>query len=302
MTRLFLIIFFISFTTFGWSQSAQQRKLEQQKAQILKEMKDLRNLESQSSTKEKSVLGKIEENNAKIRLSQSLISTTSKQTRLLSDDIYANQLSINKLNRELKVLKEDYANMVVKAYKSRSEQSRIMFILSSENFLQAYKRMQYMKQYASFRKVQGEEIRSKMEDLENRTAKLKGQKKEKEKLLAESEKQKQILEKDKKEQEKLVKDIRKDKKKYAAEIKKKQKEAKEIDRKIDKMIKEAIAEANRKAAAKASSASEKKEIVAAAKKEPTKIVLTKEEKLIANNFIANRGQITLAGCRRLCLI
>ncbi|MCO6147686.1 murein hydrolase activator EnvC [Flavobacterium sp. NRK1] len=291
MTRLFLIIFFIGFTACGWSQSAQQRKLEQRKAQILKEMRDLQNLESQSKTKEKSVLSRIEENNAKIRLSQNLISTTSKQTRLLSDDIYANQLSINKLNRELKVLKEDYANMIVKAYKSRSEQSRIMFILSSENFLQAYKRMQYMKQYATFRKIQGDEIRAKMEELESRITKLKSQKKEKEKLLAESEKQKQTLEKDKDEQEKLIKNIRKDKKKYAAEIKKKKQEAKEIDRKIDKMIKEAIAEANRKAAAKASSASEKKEIAAAAKKEPTKIVLTKEEKLIASNFKANKGRL-----------
>lgn len=291
MTRLFLTIFLIGFVTFGYSQTDQRKKLEQRKAQILKEMKELQNLESQSKTKEKSVLGKIEENSTKIKLSEKLINTTSKQTRLLTDDIYTNQLSINKLNRELKVLKEDYANMVVRAYKSRSEQSRIMFILSSENFLQAYKRMQYMKQYASFRKVQGDEIRSKMAELEERVVTLSGQKKEKEVLLSESEKQKQELEKDKREQETLVKAIRKDKKKYAAEIKKKQQEAKEIDRKIDRMIKDAIAAANKKAAAKATTAAEKKEITEAAKKEPNKIVLTKEEKLTSSNFKANAGRL-----------
>jgi septal ring factor EnvC (AmiA/AmiB activator) len=291
MTRLFLTIFLIGFISLGWGQTDQRKKLEQRKAQILKEMKELQNLESQSKTKEKSVLGKIVENSTKIKLSERLISTTSKQARLLTDDIYTNQLSINKLNRELKVLKEDYANMVVRAYKSRSEQSRIMFILSSENFLQAYKRMQYMKQYASFRKVQGDEIRSKMTQLEELNAKLSGQKKEKEVLLAESEKQKQTLEQDKQEQEKLVKAIRKDKKKYAAEIKKKQQEAKEIDRKVDRMIKDAIAAANKKAAAKAKTPTEKKEIAAAAKKEPNKIVLTKEEKLIASNFKANQGRL-----------
>lgn len=291
MTRLFLTIFLVGFVTFGYSQTDQRKKLEQRKAQILKEMKELQKLESQSKTKEKSVLGKIEENSTKIKLSERLISTTSKQTRLLTDDIYTNQLSINKLNRELKVLKEDYANMVVKAYKSRSEQSRIMFILSSENFLQAYKRMQYMKQYASFRKVQGDEIRSKMAELEGRVTTLSTQKKEKEVLLSESEKQKQELEKDKREQETLVKAIRKDKKKYAAEIKKKQQEAKEIDRKIDRMIKDAIAAANKKAAAKATTAAEKKEITEAAKKEPNKIVLTKEEKLTSSNFKANAGRL-----------
>lgn len=291
MTRLLLTIFFLGFATLGWSQSEQQKKLEQRKAQLLKEMKELKNLESEERSKEKSVLTKIEGNNAKIKLSEKIISTTSKQTRLLTDDIYTNQLAINKLNRELKVLKEDYANMVVRAYKSRSEQSRIMFILSSENFLQAYKRMQYMKQYASFRKVQGEEIRTKMQKLETLDQTLVSQKKEKEKLLTESEKQKKDLEKDKDEQEKLVKAIRKDKKKYAAEYKKKQQEAKDIDRKIDRMIKEAIAEANRKAAAKAATAAEKKEIAAAAKKEPNKIVLTKEDKLTATNFKANKGRL-----------
>lgn len=291
MTRFFLTIFLIGFIALGYGQADQRKKLEQRKAQILKEMKELQNLESQSKSKEKSVLGKIEENSTKIKLSERLISTTAKQTRLLTDDIYTNQLSINKLNRELKVLKEDYANMVVKAYKSRSEQSRIMFILSSEDFLQAYKRMQYMKQYASFRKVQGDEIRAKMAELETRVTTLSGQKKEKEVLLAESEKEKKTLEKDKQEQETLVKSIRKDKKKYAAEIKKKQQEAKDIDRKIDRMIKDAIAAANKKAAAKATTAAEKKEIVAAAKKEPNKIVLTKEEKLTSNNFRANAGRL-----------
>ncbi|MHA3788450.1 murein hydrolase activator EnvC family protein [Flavobacterium hauense] len=291
MTRFFVTIFFICFTVLGYGQTDQRKKLEQRKAQILKEMKELQNLESQSKTKEKSVLGKIEENSTKIKLSERLISTTAKQTRLLTDDIYTNQLSINKLNRELKVLKEDYANMVVKAYKSRSEQSRIMFILSSENFLQAYKRMQYMKQYASFRKVQGDEIRSKMAELEERVTTLSGQKKEKEVLLVESEKQKKDLVKDKQEQETLVKAIRKDKKKYASEIKKKQQEARDIDRKIDKMIKDAIAAANKKAAAKATTAAEKKEITEAAKKEPNKIVMTKEEKLTASNFVANKGKL-----------
>lgn len=289
MTKFFLTIILIGFTTIGWSQSDQQKALELRKAQILKEMKELQNLVSSESKKEKSVLSQIYENNTKIKLSEKLITTTSKQTRLLTDDIYNNQLKINKLNRELKVLKEDYATMLVRAYKSRSEQSRIMFILSSETFLQAYKRMQYMKQYASFRKIQGEEITSKMAQLEGLNVQLGSQKKEKEKLLTESEKQKQSLEKDKQEQEKMVKAIQKDKKKYTADIKKKQQEAKDIQRKIDKMIKDAIAAANKKAAAKAGS--DKKEVTDASTAAPNKIVLTKEGKLIADNFKANKGKL-----------
>lgn len=319
MTKFFLTIILICFTTLSWGQSAQQKKLEERKAQILKEMEGLRNLVSKENKKEKTVLNKIDDNRAKIKLSENLISTTTKQTRLLTDDIYTNQIKINKLTKELNVLKEDYANMIVKAYKNRSEQSRIMFILSSENFLQAYKRMQYMKQFSSFRKIQGEEIKSKMAEAERLDATLGGQKKEKEKLLAESEEQKEALEKDKQEQEKLVKTIQQDKKKYAADIKKKQKEQKEIDRKIDKIIKDAIIAANKRAAekaaakaaaakaaaakaaaAKATPAQKKKEketAVAAAKAAPAtkattnKITLTKESKLESDSFKANKGKL-----------
>lgn len=291
MTKNFFTILLLCLTTIVWSQGGdKQKKLEQRKAEIQKEIKAFEALLQKEKTKERSVITEITEKNEKIRLSQKLISTTQKQTKLLNDDMYLNQLEINKLNRELKVLKEDYANMLVKSYKSKSEQSRIMFILSSNDFLQAYKRMQYMKQYASFRKIQGDEIRVKMDELSQLNNKLDSQKQEKQKLLTESEKQKQSLEKERQEQEKLMKLIQKDKKKYLADIKKKQQQTKEIDRQIDKVIKEAIAEANRKTIA-AATGSDKKAAVAAAAASPNKIVLTKEGQIVANNFRANRGKL-----------
>ncbi len=287
MTRKILTLFFLAFTTIMWAQPDQQKKLEQRKAQIQKEIREFQELLSKEKKKERSVLNEITEKNTKIKLSEKLINTTQKQTRLLNDDMYLNQLQINKLNRELKVLKEDYGKMLVKSYKARNEQSRIMFILSSDNFLQAYKRAQYMKQYASFRKIQGDEIRSKMDELEGLQTKLSVQKQEKQKLLAESEKERNSLEKEKQEQEKLVKLIQKDKKKYTADIQKKQRESRDIDRQIDRMIKAAIAAANKKAAA--SSGSTKKE--AAAATSANKIVLTKEGEIVANNFKANKGKL-----------
>lgn len=288
MPRKLLIVLFVLATVCVWGQDDQQRKLEQRKAQIQKEIREFQSLLNQEKKKEKNVLGEIYEKNTQIKLSEKLINTTAKQTRLLSDDIYLNQLEINKLNRELKILKEDYANMLVKAYKNRNEQSRIMFILSSESFLQAYKRTQYMKQYASFRKIQGDEIRSKVKKLDSLQERLTGQKKVKQKLLAESEKEKQALEQEKQEQEKLVKQIQKDKKKYAADIKKMQQESRDIDRKIDRLIREAIAAANKKTAAAGTAA--KKE-TAAATTSVNKIVLTKEGALTASNFKANKGRL-----------
>ena len=285
-----------------WSQSSQQEKLEQRKAQIQKEIRDNEKLLQSVKSKEKSAMNVFMIQKNKIRLKEILINTTEKQAKYLANDMYINQMKINKLSKELAVLKEDYAKMIVKSYKSRSEQSRAMFILSSDNFLQAYKRAQYLKQYTSFRKNQGEEIKSKSVELVNYNNKLNTQKIAKQKLIAENEKEKIGLIKEKQEQEKLVNSIKKDKNRIVSDIRKKQRESKTIDKQIDRLIREAIAEANRKAAlekakaralAKNANASPK-EVAAAVAKEPvssSRIELTPEAKLIADNFRSNRGSL-----------
>lgn len=278
-----------------WAQPSQQEKLEARKAQIQREIAENQKLLQQVRSKEKTATGTLILQKEKIKLKENLIQTTEKQMRLLNDDIYRNQIQINRLSRDLDVLRADYAEMIVKSYKSRSEQSRAMFLLSSENFLQAYKRAQYMKQYASWRRAQGEEIKAKSKELMVYNQKLEVLKGEKQKLLAENQKEKQELEKEKQEQEKLVKSIQKDKKQITADIQKKQRESKAIDRQIDKLIREAIAAANRKAAAAAAkgdpNSAKARSTREAVAKSPTKIVLTPEAKIIADNFRANKGKL-----------
>lgn len=302
MPKFILSLLFICLTSLSWSQSSQQEKLEQQKAQIQKEIRDNEKMLQSVRSKEKSAMSVYLIQKNKIRLKESLINTTSKQLRLLANDMYINQVKVNKLNKELLVLKDDYAKMILKSYKSRSEQSRAMFILSSENFLQAYKRAQYLKQYTSFRKAQGEEIKSKSTELLAYNEKLKVQKIAKQKLYDENEKERLSLVKEKQEQEKVVNTLKKDKNRITSDIRKKQREYKSIDAQIKRIIREAIAEANRKAAlekAKAralatNSNATPKEIAKEAAKtsvSSSRIELTPESKLIADNFKANRGKL-----------
>lgn len=315
MPKFIFSLIFLLITSFSWGQLTQQEKLEQRKAEILKEIRDKEEQLKSVQSKEKTVVKQLVLQTEKIQLKEKLINTTEKQTKLLSNDMYINQININRLKRELIILKEDYANMIVKSYKSRSEQSRAMFLLSSQNFLQAYKRAQYMKQYASYRKMQGIEIQSKSDELVTFNDKLDVQKTAKQKLIAENEQEKMKLEKEKQVQQEIAKSIKKDKKQIASEIKKKQQETRAIDNQIEKLIRAAIAEANRKAAEanrKAAEASRKVPTETNKKAEPaprkviskateiaeskaietsTKIVLTTEGQLIANNFKANKGKL-----------
>lgn len=248
MLKYFLSFIFLIATASLWSQDNQQKKLEERKIKIQQEIKENETKLLTVKKKEKTVTKAIVLQSNKIKLKEELIATTEKQKTLLGNSISVNQAQINKLEKELELLKADYAKMIVQSYKSRSEESRAMFLLSSESFLQAYKRAQYMKQYTNYRRVQGKEIQSKTYNLYTFNAKLDVQKSAKEQLIAENDKERLSLEKEKQEQEKLVASLKKDKNKIIAENKKKQQEAKAIDRKIDKLIRAAIAEANRKAA------------------------------------------------------
>lgn len=292
MLKYIYTLLLLCVTTLTFAQPNQE-ELEQKKQKLLKEIQEKEAQLQSVRSKEKSVVKLLQIQKEKIGLKENLIHTTEKQTKLISNNIYLNQRQVNRLNKELKELKEDYAAMIVKSYKSRSTHSRAMFLLSSEDFSQAYKRFQYMKQYNSYRKMQGEEIKRKTTELEDYNAKLGGQKTEKEKLLAEQEKQRQELVKEKLDQEKIANSLKKDKKQIAAEIKKKQQETKKIDAQIQKLIRDAIAEANRKAAAAKAKANPKTTTAAETKaiETSTKIVLTPEGQIISNNFKANKGRL-----------
>lgn len=297
MPKFLLSLIFICATTFVWAQDSQQEKLEQRKAQIQQEIRDNEKMLQSVKKKEKSAVNVFLIQQNKIKLKEKLINTTAKQEKLLSNDMYINQLKVNKLKKELKLLKEDYAKMILKSYKSRSEQSRAMFILSSESFLQAYKRAQYLKQYTNFRKNQGLEIQSKTAELVDYNAKLDGQRQVKKKIIAENQKEKQSLEVEKKEQQKLVNSIKKDKNKIIADTRAKQKESKAIDAKIKQLIRAAIAEANRKAEEERrkriaeGKSTESSEPAPAKSFSSDRIALTPEGKILAADFKANRGKL-----------
>ncbi|CAM3358061.1 murein hydrolase activator EnvC family protein [Aequorivita lipolytica] len=301
-TYLFLLICLVTFSTVS-AQVDKQKELEEKRQAILAEIKQINSLLFKTKKEEKSVLSQVQDLNQRITASENLIRVTNQQANLLTRNINDNIEKISSLRKELTVMKDDYAAMIQKSYKSKSQQSRIMFLLSSQNFLQAYKRVQYMKQYAKFRKKQGEGIKAKTEELQNLNTALIDQKKTKQKLIAENEIAKAQLTDERKDQQALVATLKKDESKFASQIRTKQKQADEIDRQIDALIKAAIEEANRiarekaLAEAKANAKNNTTNTVTTTKNVVTKptsteeFALTAEDKALAASFTNNKGKL-----------
>jgi len=169
-----LLLFATTHLAFG--QQTKQQQLEAQKQQLREEIKQINNLLFSSRKKKTSVLSDVEELSFKIDRMEQLVRLTNQQINGLTQQIQVNQKTIEKLRKELKTIKEDYAAMIVKSYDSKSQQNRLMFLLSSESFLQGYKRFQYMKQYASYRRKQGVLIQEKTQTLQELNLELATQK------------------------------------------------------------------------------------------------------------------------------
>ncbi|MCB0372975.1 MAG: peptidoglycan DD-metalloendopeptidase family protein [Muricauda sp.] len=269
-----MVTFFVS--TSMHAQTSEQKALEARRERLQKEIKEINRLLFAERKEKGSVLDQMEALDNKINVRQELIRVTNQQSNLLNRQINVNIRNISKLREDLKLLKEDYANLIQKTYQNKSQNNRLMFLLSAENFFQAFKRFQYMQQYAKHRKKQGEDIVKKTDELTQLNQDLVRQRKEKEQLLAENTKAKNELSKEVESQRNLLRSIKQNEAKYTAAIQEKQKEARRIDREIERMIKSAIASSNKSSGKSTSSAT---------------FALTPEAKLVADNFSANKGRL-----------
>jgi septal ring factor EnvC (AmiA/AmiB activator) len=283
MKNLRIYLFFV-FTLTGLisvlAQVDRQKELEEQRQSVLNEIKQINSLLFKTRGKKKSVLTEVEDLSHRIDARENLIKVTNRQANYLTREISSNLDRMDQLRGELKVLKEDYAGMIKRSYRSKSQQSRVMFLMSSENFLQAYKRLQYMKQYAKHRKKQGKSIKEKTALLQVLNADLITQNKQKKLLISENKTAKEQLLKEKNNQEVLVASLKKDESKFATQIRTKQKEANAIDREIDAIIKAAIAASNKNNTSSSNTVSTVETFA-----------LTPESKAIAANFSSNKGRL-----------
>ncbi len=255
--------------------SSRQKALEEQRIRLKNEIQQINTLLFSSKKTRKNVVTEVEDLQVKLSVREELIRVTNAQVNYLTRKINLNERTISEQRKELEVLREDYAKMIQNAYASKSLQNRLMFLFSSENFQQAYKRTQYLKQYTRYRRKQGIAIAEKTQLLQQLNTTLLEEKEKKQQLVQENKAVQEQLRKERNEQQGLIKRLRQKERSLALQISKKEQEARAIDKEIDRLIKEAIAASNR----------------AAGKKGEKTFELTPEAKLLAANFEANKGRL-----------
>ncbi|MEC7415079.1 MAG: peptidoglycan DD-metalloendopeptidase family protein [Bacteroidota bacterium] len=260
---------------FSQISSDQQKKLEAQRTKLMNEIKQINNLLFSNTKIRKNAIDEVEDIQVRLNVRSELIKVTNMQANLLIRRISINQRNIDTQRKELDELKKEYAKMIQKSYASKSLQNRLMFLFSSENFLQAYRRIQYLKQYARYRRNQGLEIAEKTKLLQNLNKILIEENEIKIRLINENRVVQQKLAEEQKKQQDLINTLRVKQKSLKLKIAKKQKQREKINKEINRLIREAIAESNR----------------ISGKTVKDVFQLTPESKLIAKNFQENKGRL-----------
>lgn len=272
---LIVFVLLLSQPVLGQENKTRQQELEAQRQRLQKEIKQINRLLYSNRSQRKSAVGEVEDLEVKLNVRQRLIQVSNQQANYLTQRITINEKEIDRLRKEVQQTKEDYAKMIQESYKSQSQQNRLMFLFSSENLLQAYKRIQYMKQYARFRKRQAVEIAEKTVLLQDLNSTLIAQREQKKKLISENRVAQQTLKKERRQQQSMIQQLRRKSRSLTAQIRKKQQQSDAIDQEIQRLIREAIAASNKKAG----------------KKTKATFAMTPDEKLIASNMEANRGRL-----------
>lgn len=241
------------FTFFSLSVFAQdtREELEKQRATLKREMEQTQKLLNSNKAKTKESLVKWKLINDKLNLQNRLIENIGKDINLLDNNINTNQREINRYNKLLDTLKEEYAKSMVYAYKNRSNYDFLSFIFSAASFNDAIKRIAYLKYYRDYREKQGENILRTQELRKQKLNELGSIKEKKSEVLQIKDKEAAALETQKQEKDKIVNDLKKEGKELNNQLTAYKKQNAKVEKAIAAAIKKARDDANKAAMKKA---------------------------------------------------
>jgi septal ring factor EnvC (AmiA/AmiB activator) len=251
-----------------WGQD--KKELEEKKTKTQKDIEYTNQLLQETQSSRKNTLQRVRILNKRIQLRNEIIENINGEINIIEKEIKQKDLLISQLEQDLENIREQYAELIVKAYWNRDRRDWLLFIMSAENFNQAYRRMKYLQQFSRHRREQAELIKRMQEEIIGEIENLEKIKMEKEALALEKKNENHSLEQEKAGKNRLVSDLIKKENELKQEIEAKKK----IADRLEKEIAAIIAEEARKARSR-----------------NIYEQLTPEEKLISDNFQGNKGKL-----------
>ena len=261
--------------------------------------------------------------NSEIEGKQRTIDTIRKDISSLDQEIAQMNRQLRQLEGQLAVCKERYVKSIRYMHRNRSAQNQLMFVFSADNFSQMFRRMRFMREYASYQHVQGDEVKVQQEAVNRKREELNSVKTQKKTLLAKDEQERKSLEDKQTEQQNVVKTLQNEQRNIQNIIAQQKKKDAKLNAQIDRLIADEIARQKARAAAEAKrreaakrkaeaakkrqeeqarkpsttrkggSKSRKEETYVPAEEKEEALMMSSEDRRISGSFESNRGRLPI---------
>ncbi|WP_373127113.1 murein hydrolase activator EnvC [Bacteroides sp. HPS0048] len=311
MKRIFVGLTCILFLVIPLSAQSSRliKELESKRGELQKQIADTESLLKNTKKDVGSQLNSLASLTGQIEERKRYILAINNDVEALERELSVLERQLRTLQRDLQDKKKKYESSVQYLYRNKSIEEKLMFIFSAKSLGQTYRRLRYVREYATYQRLQGEEILKKQEQIKKKRAELLQVKTAKENLLKEREDEKQKLEDQEKQKREMVANLQKKQKGLQSEINKKRREANQLNARIDKLIaeeierarKRAAEEARREAAARKKSEAKEGKSTSAfpgtetkKKAEPLEAYsMSKADRELSGNFVSNRGKLPM---------
>ena len=264
MKRILTIWIFSLLLIPAWGESVKDLQKKQKKLQ--QEIEQTNKMLKQTKKDETATMNKLELIGRNIQTQKKLIHTLDNEITALNREMNRLNVTRDSLQIVLEGYKSDYAEMVCKSHFARIQQSPLLFLLSSDSFQQFARRARYLQEFAHYRQEQVRRIENTQAEIDTQNELLQANKNDKQTALSTRKREQENLKRDERKQQNMLTQLKSKEKDLNKQIQQKQKKVNELNKKIDEMV--------RKQTAKSSKSS-----------------LTKEQKLIAGGFEANKGRL-----------
>ena len=235
------------------------KQLEKQRSELKKQIAESESMLLSTSKDVKSQLSNLALLSGQITERQRYIWKIENDIRTIQLDINRMTIELRQMEKDLKDKQEKYALSMKHIHRNRSIQEKLMFIFSGENLEQIYRRLRYVKEYAGYQRLQGEQLKTKHKLVDEQRKSLVANQNEKKKLRQLGEVQRTELLGKEKERKTLLDKLQKRQREIRKELAKNRKSADDLNKEIDRLVeieiekarKRAAEEAKRKAAAQA---------------------------------------------------
>lgn len=235
MKRLFTII--LSLFCFVASVSAQNVKASQdKKARLEREIAIIDKQIAANASKSSSKLSELELLRKKIENRKALLDEADSEIRTYDAMISKAKKQMDALQARVDTLSEHYSRLVISAYKNRDTRLWYMYILSSDNIAQAFRRVSYFKNLSTQMNADARRLQQAKDELEKQKETMDALRSDAQKVRQERASELNRLKAEESEANAVVRQLNRDKKKYQAQLASKKKEVEALNKELARLV------------------------------------------------------------------